>query len=43
MLWNGEDPVHERTGEGYVPMTAYRKAALGAEYARHGRDHLLRL
>jgi fatty-acyl-CoA synthase len=43
MLWNGEDPVYERTGEGYVPMTANRKAALEAEYARHGRDHLLRL
>src|SRR5262249_38213300 len=42
-LWNGEDPVYERTGEGYVPMTAHRKAALQAEYARHGRDHLLRL
>jgi fatty-acyl-CoA synthase len=43
MLWNGEDPVYERTGERYVPMTANRKAALEAEYARHGRDHLLRL
>ena len=42
-LWNGEDPVYERTGEAYVPMTAHRKAALEAEYARHGRDHLLRL
>jgi fatty-acyl-CoA synthase len=43
MLWNGQDPVYERTGEGYVPMTADRKAALEAQYARHGRDHLLRL
>lgn len=42
MLWNGDDPVYERTGEGYVLMTADRKGALEAEYARHGRDHLLR-
>lgn len=43
LLWNGEDPVYERTGEGYLLMTAARKRALEAEYARHGRDHLLRL
>jgi fatty-acyl-CoA synthase len=43
MLWNGEDPVYERTGEEYVLMTADRKEALAAEYAQHGRDHLLRL
>jgi fatty-acyl-CoA synthase len=43
MLWDGQDPVYERTGQEYVPMTADRKAALEAEYARHGRDHLLRL
>jgi fatty-acyl-CoA synthase len=43
MLWNGEDPVYEAVGEGYVPLTANRKAALEAEYARQGRDHLLRL
>jgi fatty-acyl-CoA synthase len=43
MLWNGQDPVYERSGEEYVPMTANRKAALDAEYRRHGRDHLLRL
>ncbi|HEX9034409.1 MAG TPA: AMP-binding protein [Streptosporangiaceae bacterium] len=42
MLWNGEDPVYERTGAGYVPMTAERKAALAQEYALHGREHLLR-
>jgi fatty-acyl-CoA synthase len=42
-LWNGEDPVYERTGAGYVLMTADRKHALEAEYARHGRSHLLRL
>jgi fatty-acyl-CoA synthase len=43
MLWNGEDPVYERIREEYVLMTADRKAALEAEYAQHGRDHLLRL
>ena len=43
MLWHGEDPVYERAGQTYVPMTADRKAALEAEYARHGREHLLRL
>ena len=42
MLWNGQDPVYERTGEGYVLMTADRKGALEAEYVRHGRNHLLR-
>ena len=42
-LWNGEDPVDERTGGRYLLMTADRKNALQAEYARHGRDHLLRL
>jgi steroid-22-oyl-CoA synthetase len=42
-LWNGEDPVYERTGERYLLMTADRKSALEAEYARHGRGHLLRL
>ena len=36
-----EDPVDERTGESYLLMTADRKSALEAEYARHGRDHLL--
>jgi fatty-acyl-CoA synthase len=43
LLWNGEDPVYERTGETYLLMTADRKSALEAEYARHGRGHLLRL
>jgi fatty-acyl-CoA synthase len=43
MLWNGADPVYERTGDGYVLMSADRKAALAAEYEAHGRDHLLRL
>jgi fatty-acyl-CoA synthase len=43
LLWHGEDPVYERDGESYVPMTAERKRALEAEYAGHGRDHLLRL
>jgi non-ribosomal peptide synthetase component E (peptide arylation enzyme) len=43
MLWNGEDPVYERTGERYLLMTADRKSTLEAEYARHGRGHLLRL
>jgi fatty-acyl-CoA synthase len=43
MLWNGEDPVYERIGDGYVLMSADRKAALAAEFAAHGRDHLLRL
>ncbi len=43
MLWEGEDPVYERTGAGYVLMTADRKGAIEAEYARHGRDHLLPL
>ena len=42
MLWHGEDPVYERAGELYGLMTADRKGALEAEYARHGRDHLLR-
>jgi hypothetical protein len=35
-------PLSERTGERYVLMTADRNDALEAEYARHGRDHLLR-
>jgi fatty-acyl-CoA synthase len=43
MLWDGQEPVYERTGEAYTLMTADRKRALEAEYARHGRDHLLRL
>ena len=43
LLWQGEDPVYERAGQGYVLMTAERKKALEAEYAGHGRDHLLRL
>ena len=43
MLWHGEVSVYERTGETYVLMTAARKEALEAEFARHGRDHLLRL
>jgi hypothetical protein len=43
MLWHGEVSVYERIGETYVAMTADRKEALGAEFARHGRDHLLRL
>ena len=43
LLWNGEDQVYERTGERYLLMTADRKSALEAEYARHGRGHLLRL
>jgi steroid-22-oyl-CoA synthetase len=43
LLWHGEDPVYERAGEQYVLMTADRKSALAAEYAGHGRDHLLRL
>ncbi len=42
MLWNGEDPVYERIGERYVLVTADRKGALEAEYARHGRHHILR-
>jgi fatty-acyl-CoA synthase len=43
LLWQGEDPVYERDGESYVLMTADRKSALAAEYAGHGREHLLRL
>jgi len=43
MPWNDDDPVYERTGGGYAPTTANRKAAMEADYARHGRDHLLRL
>jgi steroid-22-oyl-CoA synthetase len=43
LLWQGEDPVYERIGLDYVLMTADRKSALAAEYAGHGRDHLLRL
>jgi steroid-22-oyl-CoA synthetase len=43
LLWHGEDPVYERAGAHYVLMTAGRKRALEAEYAGHGRDHLLRL
>jgi fatty-acyl-CoA synthase len=43
LLWQGEDPVYERAGQGYVLMTAERKNALEAEYTGHGRDHLLRL
>jgi len=43
LLWQGEDPVYERAGRGYVLMTAERRKALEAEYTGHGRDHLLRL
>ncbi len=43
LLWHGADPVYERTGSGYLLMTADRKGALEAEYARHGRDQFLRL
>jgi len=43
MLWHGDDSVYERIGERYVLMTADRKEALEAEFARYGRDHLLRL
>jgi fatty-acyl-CoA synthase len=43
MLWNGEEPVYERAGDRYLLMTADRKSALEAEYARHSRDHLIRL
>jgi fatty-acyl-CoA synthase len=43
LLWNGEDPVYERTGGTYALMTADRRDALGAEFARHGRDQFLRL
>ena len=43
MLWHGEDPVYERAGGTYALMTADRKGALEAEYARHGRDQFLRL
>jgi fatty-acyl-CoA synthase len=43
LLWQGEDPVYERDGESYVLMTADRKSALAAEYAGHGREHLLGL
>jgi fatty-acyl-CoA synthase len=43
LLWSGEDPVYEHTDDGYVLMSADRKAALVAEYRAHGRNHLLRL
>ena len=33
LLWNGDDPVYERTGSSYELMTADRKAELEAEYA----------
>jgi fatty-acyl-CoA synthase len=42
-LWHGEDPVYELAGQGYVLMTANRKDALEAEFARHGREQFLRL
>ncbi|HEY3907814.1 MAG TPA: AMP-binding protein [Streptosporangiaceae bacterium] len=42
MLWNGDDPLYERTGSSYELMTADRKAELEAEYVAHGRDQLLR-
>src|SRR3954447_12355128 len=43
LLWHGEKPVYERLGSGYSLMTADRKDALEAEFARHGRDQFLRL
>lgn len=43
LLWHGEEPVYERLGSGYSLMTADRKDALEAEFARHGRDQFLRL
>jgi fatty-acyl-CoA synthase len=43
LLWHGEDPVYERFGQGYALMTADRKGALEAEFARHGREQFLRL
>jgi fatty-acyl-CoA synthase len=43
LRWHGEDPVYERSGSGYSLMTADRKGALEAEFARHGREQFLRL
>jgi fatty-acyl-CoA synthase len=43
LLWGGADPIYEHTDDGYVLMSADRKTALEAEFAAHGRDHLLRL
>jgi fatty-acyl-CoA synthase len=43
MLWRGDGSVYQRIGETHVLMTADRKEALEAEFARHGRDRLLRL
>jgi fatty-acyl-CoA synthase len=42
LLWHGDDPVYERSADGYVLLTSVRKTALEQEYGRHGRDHLLR-
>jgi fatty-acyl-CoA synthase len=43
LLWHGEEPVYELSGQGYVLMTADREGALEAEFARHGREQFLRL
>jgi fatty-acyl-CoA synthase len=42
LLWNGDDPVYERTGSSYELMSSDRKAAFEASYAQRGRDQLLR-
>jgi hypothetical protein len=38
LLWHGDDPVYELSGQGYGLMTDDREDALEAEFARHGRD-----
>lgn len=40
-LWHGDDPVFERVGASYLPLTDARVADLEAEFAAHGRAHLL--
>lgn len=39
--WDGTDPVWEREGSAYVPLTDVRRDALRAEFAEHGRTALL--
>lgn len=40
-LWRGDDPVYERVGTSYRPLTVARVADLEAEFVTHGRAHLL--
>ncbi|GAB2867272.1 AMP-binding protein [Nocardioides pacificus] len=41
MLWEGDEPVYERTRDGYVRLDDARVEALRAEFAEQGRAQLI--